>query len=302
MAALSPLRFHYDAESFSLPVRLGLVNSSGTQDLVVHILARNQRYEVANYKNVTIPTNLDVDEQAREQFGAFYAALFDRTVEQSPGAVVTEYSWISTSCDPCPGPTLDPSEVAILGGDTLPSAGRGFNDFVLTRLHARYGKDALGDDLVFKAAGAIVGGREVRDASGKLESGARPDSYNNFQGRYAIRHPWKGAIDCMSPKRGIWAGPPAGEAGGLKVAQDLAFAPRGTLKLASVVQHDVPEIGLTSTAATVGHAGELPEAELKRGGSCGACRAGEGGALPATGALFASLAAALAWLYRRRDR
>src|SRR5262245_21585574 len=84
MAALSPLRFHYDHESFSLPVRLGLVNSSGTQDLIVHVLGRNQRYEVSNYKNVTIPTNLDVDEKARDQFGAFYAALFDKTVERNP--------------------------------------------------------------------------------------------------------------------------------------------------------------------------------------------------------------------------
>src|SRR3990167_9187746 len=33
-AVLSPLRFHYDSEKFELPVRLGLVNSSGSQDLI----------------------------------------------------------------------------------------------------------------------------------------------------------------------------------------------------------------------------------------------------------------------------
>jgi hypothetical protein len=93
MAKLSPLRFHYDSETFALPIRLGLINSGGTQDLIVHILARGKRYEVANYKNVTIPTNLDVAEAARSQFGAFYAALFDQTVEKNPGAVVTEYAW-----------------------------------------------------------------------------------------------------------------------------------------------------------------------------------------------------------------
>src|SRR5262249_26393031 len=54
MAMLSPLRFHYDTETFGLPVRLGLLNSAGTQDLVVHVLARGKRYEVANYPNVTI--------------------------------------------------------------------------------------------------------------------------------------------------------------------------------------------------------------------------------------------------------
>ena len=32
MATLSPLRFHYDSP-FTLPIRLGLANSAGTQDL-----------------------------------------------------------------------------------------------------------------------------------------------------------------------------------------------------------------------------------------------------------------------------
>jgi hypothetical protein len=35
-AMLSPLRFHYDSDTFALPVRLGLANSAGTQDLIVH--------------------------------------------------------------------------------------------------------------------------------------------------------------------------------------------------------------------------------------------------------------------------
>ncbi len=108
-AMLSPLRFHYDADTFNLPIRLGLVNSGGTQDLIVHVLAKNQRYEVANYANVTIPTNLDVSEAAKDQFGSFYGALFDRTVEKNPGAVVTEYAWAAQTCDPCPGADADPA-------------------------------------------------------------------------------------------------------------------------------------------------------------------------------------------------
>jgi hypothetical protein len=84
MAQLSPLRFHYDSDEFSLPIRLGLANSNGTQDLIVNILAPNQRYEVANYGNVTIPTNLDVKDETKTQFGAFYAALFDRTSSRTP--------------------------------------------------------------------------------------------------------------------------------------------------------------------------------------------------------------------------
>ena len=94
-AALSLLRFHYDSEEFSLPIRLGLANSSGKQDLIVNIISENKRYEVANYKNVYIPTNFDVKPSVKERFAEFYAALFDKTVEANPGSVVTEYAWQS---------------------------------------------------------------------------------------------------------------------------------------------------------------------------------------------------------------
>jgi hypothetical protein len=371
MATLSPLRFHYDSDTFSLPIRLGLINSGGTQDLIVHILAENQRYEVANYKNVTIPTNFDVGENARDQFGAFYAALFDRTLEKNPGAVVTEYSWDASTCDPCPGPALYANDFATLGADVLPpkpkqgsasfspvdwsaanrspsfraiyaalqstsprvsqcpkstpgthfsanmlvdlsfdaqgkltnvkdvsqtpvdsdvahcviegiktyeppkygagdaglgtfrfqvylSAWSAMPQFTITRLHARYTKESLGEDLVFKTAPGITGGREMRTADGKLEHGATPASFNNFQGRYAIRHEWKGPITCSNPRRGIWGGPPGvsmwgpgvGGAGPgqTKVARDTAFAPRGKVQLASFVRGEVSELQVAGTA------------------------------------------------------
>ena len=262
-AALSPLRFFYDTEDFQLPIRLGLANSSGTQDLIVNILAPNQRYEVANYKNAFIPTNIDVDEKVKAKFGAFYAALFDRTVEKNPGAVITEYAWQATTCDPCPGPQLGYHELATLGGDVIdPSVmggqgGRGgYNmgsSFVLTRLHARYGKE-ISDDLHFKAAPPVAGGREFLKEAGKLEEGATAASTNNFQGRYAIRHPWTGALTCANPVRGRWGGPPAElqiADPGVKPAVDLAFAPRGEIALPDVVKRDVPEIDIKAGAAKV---------------------------------------------------
>ncbi|HUQ02009.1 MAG TPA: DUF2330 domain-containing protein, partial [Kofleriaceae bacterium] len=246
-AELSPLRFHYDSDEFNLPIRLGLANSSGTQDLIVSILAPNQRYDVANYKNVTIPTNLDVKDPVRDSFGEFYAALFDRTVEKNPGAVVTEYAWAAATCDPCPGPNLNGGDFATLGADVLagekgkvaPYEGW---DLVLTRLHARYGK-AITDDLVFKKADPIVGGREFLAANGKLEERSQPAGQNNFQARYAIRHEWTGNITCKDPKRGRWGGPPSGVGGGgVKPALDLAFAPRGKAALPTLVRQDIPEI------------------------------------------------------------
>jgi len=245
-AELSPLRFHYDSDDFNLPIRLGLANSSGTQDLIVSVLAPSQRYDVANYKNVTIPTNLDVKDSVRASFGTFYAALFDRTIEKNPGAVVTEYAWAASTCDPCPGPQLGGNDFFLLGADVLegkasaPTAYGGY-DFVLTRLHARYGKTVT-EDLVFKAAEPIVGGREIRNG-GKLEERAQPSSMNNFQARYAIRHWWTGPITCKAPVRARWGGPPNGGSPSSIAATDTAFAPRKA-NLPRMLVTSAPEIGV----------------------------------------------------------
>jgi len=320
MAMLSPLRFHYDSETFSLPVRLGLANSSGTQDLLVHILSRGQRYEVANYKNVTIPTNIDIDETSKDKFGAFYAALFDRTLEENMDSdkrppVVTEYAWDAGTCDPCPGPPLNPADIATLGGDALPGADdktpawSRYRGFVVTRLHARYTKDQVGEDLVFKAAEPITGGREMFSQAGasresKLETGASKGSINNFQGRYAIRHPWTGPVACATPRRGIWGGPPAGATNttGVKAARDLAFAPRGGVELAALVKHDVPEIRLKAKAPTEERPGAAPTglAEVSTGCGCGLAGSADDGV--SRGAIAALLAAALGIFMRRSQR
>src|SRR5262249_28377978 len=180
---------------FTLPIRLGLANSSGTQDLIVSILAPNMRYEVANRPNATIPTNIVVKDEVRSRFGEFYAALFDHVQAEVPGAVVTEYAWDSGSCDPCPGPTLDGNDIASLGGDVIAKTYKdvAYAGYTLTRLHARYGKD-IADDLVFRAVAPIVGGRGIPDEQGRLPQGVEKDSSNNFQGRYVILHPWTGAV------------------------------------------------------------------------------------------------------------
>lgn len=114
-AVLSPLRVHYDEERFQLPIRLGQLSSPGTQDLIVHILADNQRYEVANRPNATIPTNLEVTDATREDFGGFYEALFRAVREREEDVVVTEYAWRASGCDPCPGPVLSTADLLTFG-------------------------------------------------------------------------------------------------------------------------------------------------------------------------------------------
>jgi hypothetical protein len=104
-ATLSPLRFHYDSEKFELPVRLGLINAKEKQDLIVHVLARGQRYEVANKPNATIPTNIDL---VPKLLAAQYAIGIDDTLyllkigydqessKLSPGNLLLE--WLIKRC------------------------------------------------------------------------------------------------------------------------------------------------------------------------------------------------------------
>jgi hypothetical protein len=292
-AMLSPLRFAYDSETFFLPVRLGLLNSSGYQDLIIHILAKD-RYESANYDNVTIPTNLDVTEAVKEEFAPFYASLFDEVVKKYPKSIVTEYAWQASTCDPCPVDPISAKDLITLGADLLPgttyqeeitqqnngslngnkwtitvnpdktptkkitatideSALQGY--FVLTRLHARYTKDSLGDDIIFRTASPIIGGRE-----GTKDTGAKNADFNNFQGRYVIRHAWQGKLECQKPLRGIWGGPPENAANNVvKPARDLAFAKRG-LSLASYLVSPSQQLIGYETYANITQDGTVPKA------------------------------------------
>lgn len=218
-ALLSPLRFQYESEQFSLPVRLGMVNSKGKQDLIVHILADNKRYEVANYPNALIPTNINVKASVADNYADFYEGLFAKTVRDNPKAVVTEYAWgggplfqgFGGKCDPCPPePELPPTantpvDFNTLGGDVINPSG-GFSTYVVTRLHARYGKDDISEDLVFKAAPALIGGT---GSSGNNHTSTytveRPETASTFQGRYIIHKRWSdNAVMCDDPVRYRW--------------------------------------------------------------------------------------------------
>jgi len=240
-AILSPLRFSYETDEFSLPVRLGLLNSNGKQDLIAHVIAPNQRYEAANYPNATIPTNIRVRNRVRRSFGRFYAALFDKTLERHRGAVITEYSWQATNCDPCPVSPLSASELSTLGNDVLRMPA---HQMVLTRLHYRYDAQSLGDDLVFRPADPIVGGRGMPDRRGRMTEQPGRSRANQFQGRYVMLNRWRGAIECANPRRGVWGGPPAGTRARTSSATNTAFIRRRSAPLERWIRDDVPEIGL----------------------------------------------------------
>jgi hypothetical protein len=272
---LSPLRFFFDANELRLPVRLGLLNAGGKQDLIVYILHPASRFEVANYANTFIPTNLEVADGVRNNFPAFFAELFDATVEKmGRKVVVTEYAWQTTGCDPCPTPPLSANDLATLGLDVLEGIGavapsspnapgpgaparRGRGRFfgggpswVLTRLHARYSKETLSEDLIFREAKPAMGGRAnwngTNGDEGASVSQTTESGINNFQGRYIIRHYWDKPVACQSPQYDQWGGPPANSniRATPTAAKGLASAPRGKVVLTSEVRSPVPLLGI----------------------------------------------------------
>jgi hypothetical protein len=267
LVVLSPLRFSFESPELRLPVRLGLINAEAKQDLIVYVLHPSSRFEASNYPNVFIPTNLEVLDEVRKSFGSFYAALFDETMAHANNrAVITEYAWQTTSCDPCPVPPLQADDLATLGNDIISGAqatgapqgqrpgftpGGYYGDFspwVLTRMHTRYDKATLSEDLVFHEAGPVVGGRSTWDGTAmELPGEVKPDSTNNFQGRYIIRHYWTGPVSCSNPQFNRWGGPPSGSSSPT-AATDLANAPRGAVALKAVVRSPLPQLSLPGLA------------------------------------------------------
>ncbi|HEY2954026.1 MAG TPA: DUF2330 domain-containing protein [Candidatus Eisenbacteria bacterium] len=182
--SLRPLQMAYESPKFMLPIRLGMVNADGPQELFIYALTREGRVETTNYRTVKIPSDAEIPEYVKDAFPDFYRAMF-RTAAQKENleAVFLEYAWDMGWCDPCASEPLTQDELRELGVfwlDDSPGApgmprvrGGGQAPFV-TRLHVRYDAAHFPEDLVFQ---------QTSDKS-------------NFQGRYILRHPWTGADDC----------------------------------------------------------------------------------------------------------
>ncbi|MEY3218772.1 MAG: hypothetical protein RIT27_129 [Pseudomonadota bacterium] len=185
---LRPIQVAYESPKFMLPIRLGTVNSEGTQDLFVYALTSKGRVETTNYRTIKLPSNMDVPVYIKNDFQNFYKTLFDKQVEkENMRAVFLEYAWDMNWCDPCAADPLSPQELRQLGvfwlNDNKEMAkinmpqGPAQNVFV-SRLHVRYNAENFPEDLVFQ---------ETADR-------------NNFQGRYVLRHAWKGEMNCSAAK------------------------------------------------------------------------------------------------------
>jgi len=189
---LRPLQIAFESRRFMLPIRLGTVNADGKQELFIFALTRNGRVETTNYRTVKLPTGMDIPIYVKDEFGEFYKAMFAEQVDkEAQKAVFLEYAWDMNWCDPCAADPLSNEELRELGvywldrglADDRPSLLRppspgGPQDVFVTRLHVSYDAAHFPEDLMFKTTGE----RE------------------NFQGRYVLRHPYKGEAKCDAAK------------------------------------------------------------------------------------------------------
>ncbi len=176
---LAPLQFSFKSEKFMLPIRLGMINARGPQDLVLWVLTRNGRVESTNYRTVKLPANVNIPPYIKVDekytFGAFYKAMFDEQAKREQYRVLfTEYFWDMAWCDPCAANPLTPQELSNLGvswvsGAVQPRFRGGATPVRVTRLHVRYTPETFPEDLMFQ---------ETADRA-------------NFQTRYVLQHPVK---------------------------------------------------------------------------------------------------------------
>lgn len=181
---LRPIQIRFDHEKFMLPIRLGMANSQGQQDMIVYAFTRTGRVECVNYRTVKVPTDRNIPLFAQQKFGPMYKDLFARTWKrEGRNAVFLEYAWNVTpswggmKCDPCVGPPPVDREFVDAGVDWIGGANGGNGQSVFfTRLHVRYGRDKFPQDLMFQVT---------------------PNT-EQFQARYILTHPAQGDLTCQA--------------------------------------------------------------------------------------------------------
>jgi hypothetical protein len=181
---LRPIQVAYESPKFMLPIRLGMVNAAGPQELFIYALTPKGRVETTNYRTVRLPSDAEVPLFVKDDFGPFYKAMFGQQVKkQEMRALFLEYAWDMAWCDPCAADPLSADELRQLGvlwsGKTDSYSYPGAQTAFLTRLHLRNDAAHFPEDLVFQ---------ETADRE-------------NFQGRFILRHPWTGGGTCEAARR-----------------------------------------------------------------------------------------------------
>jgi LPXTG-motif cell wall-anchored protein len=192
---LRPIQINYTSPKFMLPIRLGMANADGDQDLLVYAFTKKGRIECTNYRTVSLPTGKNIPLFVQSNFSSFYSNMFQHQWNREGKSIAfLEYAWDVSpqnyvKCDPCVAVAPSTPDLVQAGVWWL---GRDWNDYsdvnkeeeysnkvYFTRLHIRYNRQAFPQDLMFQVT---------------------PNT-ENFQARYIITHPADGDFSCDTGKK-----------------------------------------------------------------------------------------------------
>jgi hypothetical protein len=193
---LRPIQIRFSSPKFMLPIRLGMANADGDQDMLVYAFSKKGRIESTNYRQVSLPTGKNIPLFVQNNFGNFYANLFQHQWDREGKAItMLEYAWDVSpknyvKCDPCVATAPSTQDLVQAGvwwinrdWTDYSDVGNEDEDYssnvFFTRLHVRYNRNSFPQDLMFQVT---------------------PNT-ENFQARYVITHPATGDFTCDAGKK-----------------------------------------------------------------------------------------------------
>lgn len=192
---LRPLQISFTSPKFMLPIRLGMANADGDQDMIVYGFTKTGRIECTNYRTVALPTGKNIPLFVQNNFGNFYSNLFNHQWNKEGKSIaMLEYAWdVSPAnyvkCDPCVATAPSTQDLVQAGVWWINRDWKNYNDVYeeddysakvyFTRLHVRYNRNSFPQDLQFQTT---------------------PNT-ENYQARYIITHPAQGDFSCEVGKK-----------------------------------------------------------------------------------------------------
>jgi Na+-translocating ferredoxin:NAD+ oxidoreductase RnfD subunit len=193
---LRPIQISFRSPKFMLPIRLGMANADGDQDMIVYAFTKMGRIECTNYRTVSLPTGKNVPLFVQNNFANFYSNLFQHQWNIDGRSVaMLEYAWDVSpqnylKCDPCVAAAPSTKDLVQSGvwwlqrnWDDYDDDDQYNNDYsphvFFTRIHVRYNRSAFPQDLVFEQTA----------------------NSENFQARYIITHPANGDFNCEAGRK-----------------------------------------------------------------------------------------------------
>jgi len=192
---LRPIQISFSSPKFMLPIRLGMANADGDQDMIVYAFSKKGRIETTNYRTMSLPTGKNIPLFVKNNFGNFYANLFQNQWNKEGKALaMLEYAWDVSprnfmKCDPCVATAPSAQDLVQAGVWWLKRDWTNYDDVYgdddysdnvyFTRLHVRYNRKSFPQDLMFQVT----------------------PNKDNYQARYVVTHPATGDFNCEAGKK-----------------------------------------------------------------------------------------------------